>query len=71
MDLNDTSSKANEPVDTKCVPMPTYLGGLQDRVKQESSRFPKPRQAGLNENEPRCANQFDPVIDKRKGNVKS
>jgi hypothetical protein len=29
-------------VDTKCA-MPTHLGGLQDRVKQESSRFPKPQ----------------------------
>jgi hypothetical protein len=57
-------------VDTKCVPMPTHLGGLQDRVKQESSKFPKPQQAGLVENEPRRASQFDPVIDKGKGNVK-
>jgi hypothetical protein len=42
-----------------CVPMPTHLGGLQDRVKQESSKFPKPQQAGLDENEPRHASQFD------------
>jgi hypothetical protein len=34
-------------------------GGLQDHVKQESSRFPKPQQAGLDENEPRHASQFD------------
>jgi hypothetical protein len=39
--------------------MPTHLGGLQDRVKQESSKFPKPQQAGLDENEPRHASQFD------------
>jgi hypothetical protein len=50
--------------------MPTHLGGLQDRVKQESSRFPKPQQAGLDENEPRHASQFDPIIDKGKRNVK-
>jgi hypothetical protein len=39
--------------------MLTHLGGLQDRVKQESSRFPKPRQGGLDENELRHASQFD------------
>jgi hypothetical protein len=48
-------------VDTKktCVPMLTHLGGLQDRVKQESSRFSKPQQGGLDENEPRRVSQFD------------
>jgi hypothetical protein len=46
--------------------MPTHLGGLQDRVKQESSRFPKPQQASLDENEPKRASQFDSVIDKEK-----
>jgi hypothetical protein len=51
--------------------MPTHLGAMQDRVKQESSRFPKPQQAGLDENEPRRASQFDPIVDKGKENVKS
>jgi hypothetical protein len=46
--------------------MPTHLGGLQDRVKQESSRFPKPQQANLDENELRRASQFDHIIDKEK-----
>jgi hypothetical protein len=54
----------------KCVPMPTHLGGLQDRVKQESLRFLKPQRAGLDENDQRRASQFDPVIDKEKENVK-
>jgi hydroxylamine reductase (hybrid-cluster protein) len=58
-------------VDTKCVPMPTHLGALQDRVKQESSRFPKPQQASLDKIKPRRASQFYPVIDKGKENVKS
>jgi hypothetical protein len=30
--------------------MPTHLGGLHDRVKQEPSRFSKPQQASLDEN---------------------
>jgi hypothetical protein len=52
-------------VDTKCVPMPTHLEVLQDRVKQEFSRFSKSQQAGLDENESRRASQFCPVIDKK------
>jgi ABC-type antimicrobial peptide transport system ATPase subunit len=35
-------------------------------VKQESSRFPKPQQAGLDENEPRRASQFDPVMTRKR-----
>jgi hypothetical protein len=42
-----------------CAPMPTHLGELQDHVKQESLRFPKPQQASLDENEPKHASQFD------------
>jgi hypothetical protein len=42
----------------KYVPMPTHLGGLQDRVKQKSSRFPNPQQASLDENEPRRASNL-------------
>jgi hypothetical protein len=47
------------------------LGRPTGSCEQESSKFRKPQQAGLDENEPRRASQFDPVIDKGKGNVKS